>query len=104
MANLTILTRSCAITKTMSAADAKAHFAECLSSAETGTPVIITRYGKVVAAIVSADELDQLERLRRAGPEAGLGGLVGLFDDGDELADALKATSSADSKPVLELP
>lgn len=104
MVELTKLVRRCVITKTMSAAEAKTHFGDCLSSAETGTPVIITRYGKVVAAIVSADVLQQLERLRHAGPDAGLGGLVGLFDDGDELADAVEATAAEDSKAVEELP
>ena len=92
------------MTKTMSAAEAKTHFGACLHDAESGTSVLITRYGKVVAAIVSADELDQLERLRLAGPDAGLGGLVGLFDDGEELVDAVAAVKSEDSKPMAELP
>ncbi len=91
------------MTKTMSAAEAKTHFGECLKTAEKGTPVLITRYGKVVAAVVSADEVEQLERLRAAEPSAGLGALVGRFDDGDEFADAVDRVSTGDSKPVVEL-
>ena len=59
---------------TISAAKAKAEFAECMRKAEAGDPVVITRHGKAVVALVRADRLQQLERLRSAGPAAGLAG------------------------------
>jgi len=62
---------------TVSAAKAKAEFAECMRKAEAGDPVVITRHGKAVVALVRADRLQQLERLRSVGPAAGLAGLLG---------------------------
>ena len=69
----------------MSAADAKAHFADCLRATEQGRAVTITRHGKAVAALVPANEFEQLRRLRAAGPRAGLAGLAGGWDESDEL-------------------
>lgn len=43
-----------------------------LYSGSVAEPVIITRHGRPVAALVGAQELEVLERLRVAGPEAGL--------------------------------
>jgi len=78
-----------AMPRTISAAHAKTHLAECLRVVEAGESVIITRYGKIVAALVAAEDLEQLERLRAAGEEAGLGGLLKRWEDSAELADAL---------------
>ena len=75
--------------KTIGAAEAKTRFAEYLSAAESGQPVVITRYGKPVAALVAAEDLVQLERLRAGGPDAGLAGLVGGWHDAHELAESL---------------
>ena len=72
-----------------SVADAKAHFADCLREAERGEPVVITRHGKRVAALVPASELKQLALLRAAGPEAGLAGLAGGWKGSDELVDVI---------------
>ncbi len=69
--------------KTMTAAQAKTHFAESLRLAEAGNVVEITRYGKPVAAIIGARQLEELERLRASGPEAGLAPLVGGWEDGE---------------------
>ncbi len=80
--------------KTLTAAEAKTHFAESLRLAEAGDVVEITRYGKPVAAIVGARTLELLERLLAAKPAEGLQSLVGLWDDGDELADELDRTPS----------
>ncbi len=74
---------------TVTAAEAKAHLAEYLRVAESGSAVIITRYGKPVAALVNTSELDQLERLRAVSSTSGLASLIGLWEDGDELADQL---------------
>lgn len=74
---------------TVSAAKAKAEFADCIRKAEAGHPVVITRHGKAVVALVSADRLQQLERLRSAGPAAGLAGLAGGWRDSEDLVQHL---------------
>jgi prevent-host-death family protein len=74
-------------------AEAKAKLSECIRDAERGEPVVITRYGRPVAAIVGAEELSRLERLRAAGPTAGLAGLAGGWEGSEDLADILDARS-----------
>ena len=74
---------------TVTAARAKAEFAECVRKAEAGEPVLITRHGKAVVALVPADQLDQLERLRSAGASAGLAGLAGGWAGSEELVAVL---------------
>ncbi len=73
--------------KIFTAAQAKTHFAESLRIAEAGDVVEITRYGKPVAAIVGAQELEELDRIRASRPQEGLAALMGRWADGDELAD-----------------
>lgn len=73
----------------LSVAEAKAKFADCLRAAERGEPTVITRHGRRIAAVVSADEVDLLERLRAAGPEAGLVSLAGGWSGSEALADVL---------------
>lgn len=60
-------------------------------SAEHGTPVVITRRGRAVAAIVAVDEFARLERLRATGPQADLAGLAGGWDGADDLVRELDA-------------
>ena len=72
-----------------SVAEAKAQFSRCLKQAEGGQPVVITRHGKAVAALVSTEILGQLRRLQAAGPAAGLAGLAHRWDDGGAFADDL---------------
>jgi prevent-host-death family protein len=74
----------------ISAAKAKARFAECLKAAERGEALVITRHGRRVAAIVPAAELEQLRRLRAAGPRAGLAGLAGGWKGSEEIVDAVR--------------
>jgi len=74
---------------TVSAAEAKTHFAECLRTVEQGREVVITRHGKAVATLVPAAEAAQFERLRAAGPQAGLAGLAGGWEDSEELVQQL---------------
>jgi prevent-host-death family protein len=81
---------------TVSAAKAKAEFAECIRRAEAGDPVVITRHGKAVVALVRADRLQQLERLRSAGPAAGLVSLAGGWRASEKLVQQL--TGSRRSK------
>lgn len=72
----------------LSAARAKAEFAEWVRKAEAGEAVVITRHGRPVAALVPADDVRQLERLRAAGPEAGLAGLAGGWRGSRDLVTA----------------
>ena len=58
---------------------------------------VITRHGKAVAALVPADELRQIERLRAADPKAGLAGLAGGWEGSEDLVDIL--VSSRRSRP-----
>jgi prevent-host-death family protein len=73
------------MTRTLSAARAKAEFAECVRHAEAGDAVVITRHGKAVAALVGAERLKELERMRAAGPREGLAGLAGGWKGSDTL-------------------
>lgn len=79
------------MTKTVTAAEAKTHLADCLRDVEQGQQVVITRYGKPVAVLVDPAELERLVRLRAASPQEGLAGLVGKYADGPDLAAALDA-------------
>jgi prevent-host-death family protein len=73
------------VTKRLSAAQAKAHFADCIRQAEQGDSVIVTRHGRPVAAIVAATNLKELQRLQAAGPGAGLASLAGGWAGSEEL-------------------
>lgn len=73
-----------------SVAEAKAHFSDCLRSAEKGDPVVIKRHGKAVAALVRAEDLERLERLRAAGPDGGLASIAGGWKGSEELVEVLR--------------
>ncbi len=88
------------VSRTVSAARAKAEFAECVRKAEAGEAVVITRHGKPVAALVPADRLRQIERLTAAGPEAGLAGLAGGWAGSQDLVDALAASRRSRARPA----
>ena len=75
--------------KTVSVAEAKAGFSECVRQVEAGASVVITRHGKPVAAMVRPGDLEHLKRLRQAGPEGGLASLAGGWEGSDELARIL---------------
>jgi len=90
-------------TTTVSAARAKAEFAECIRRAEAGDPVVITRHGKAVVALVRADRLQQLERLGSAGPAAGLAGLVGGWRGSEELARLVVGSRRTKARRVPRL-
>lgn len=78
--------------KTLSAAEAKAQFADCLRSAERGDAVFVTRHGRAVAAIVAAAEVQELDRLRKAGPGGGLASLAGGWQGSEDLFRALSGS------------
>ena len=85
---------------TVSAAKAKAEFAECMRKAEAGDPVVITRHGKAVVALVRVDRLQQLERLGSAGPAAGLASLVGGWRGSEELVRLLAESRRTKTRRV----
>ena len=72
----------------LAVAEAKASFGACLRQAERGEPVVVTRHGKTVAAIVSMEDYERLRRLRAAGPEGGLASLAGGWKGSDDLVEA----------------
>ena len=88
---------------TVSAAKAKAEFAECMRKAEAGDPVVITRHGKAVVALVRADRLQQLERLRSADPARGLAGLAGGWRGSEDLAGLLAGSRRSRTRRVPRL-
>lgn len=77
--------------RSISVAEAKARFSECVREAEDGEPVLVTRHGKAVVAIVPVEDLQALERLRASGPAGGLASLAGRFADTPEFADEVDA-------------
>lgn len=91
------------MSKMISLALAKAQLAECVREAEGGLSVVITRHGKPVAALVAAKDLEQLERLRKAGPESGLAGLAGGWEDSDELVDLVHQVKRSDQRTPVNL-
>jgi prevent-host-death family protein len=88
---------------TVSAAKAKAEFAECMRKAEAGDPVVITRHGKAVVALVRVDRLQQLERLRSAGPAAGLAGLAGGWRGSADLVHLVAKTRRSKTRRAHRL-
>lgn len=83
------------MTRSMSVADAKAHFSECIRDAEDGVPVFVTRRGRAVVAIVPAEDVATLERLRASGPSGGLASVAGRFAEVPEFADMVDAVVRA---------
>jgi prevent-host-death family protein len=79
------------VTRRVSAARAKSQLAECLRTAEHGEPVIITRHGKAVAALVAVDRVavDGRKTVRAGG---GLAGLAGGWKGSETLVKALRKT------------
>ena len=75
--------------KEVSLAEAKATLSECIRDVESGKMVLIKRLGKPVAALVQPQDLDNLVRLRKAGPEGGLSSVSGGWEGSDELVRIL---------------
>ncbi|MCL7972593.1 MAG: type II toxin-antitoxin system prevent-host-death family antitoxin [marine benthic group bacterium] len=74
------------MSRTLSVAQAKATFAACVRWAEDGEPIIISRHGKPVAALVQVSDVERLNQLRAAGPEGGLASLAGGWKGSEQLA------------------
>ncbi|TVP42464.1 MAG: type II toxin-antitoxin system prevent-host-death family antitoxin [Gemmatimonadales bacterium] len=77
-------------TRSLSVAEIKATLSEQIRSAEHGDPVVITRHGKAVAALVAAEDLEALCRLRATGPEGGLASIAGGWEGSEELVSILE--------------
>ena len=86
------------MSKEGSVSEIKARFSEFVRSAQRGEPVVITRHGRAVAAIVGSEELETLQRLRAAGPEGGLASVAGGWEDSDDLVRILEASSRVGSR------
>jgi len=87
-----------------SVAEVKAKLSEYIRAAEHGDPVVITRHGQAVAALVGSEELQTLERLRSAGPEGGLASIAGGWEDSDDLIRILETSPRVGSRngPALD--
>lgn len=81
-----------------SVTEVKARFSEYVRAAQAGEPVVITRHGQAVAALVGSEELETLQRLRLAGPEGGLASVAGGWEDSDDLVRILETSSRIGSR------
>ena len=88
--------------KNITVAEAKARFSECIRQIEKGSTVLITRHGKPVAALVRPDDLEHLERLRKAGPESGLASIAGGWKGSEELVAILDESTRVGQREVPE--
>jgi prevent-host-death family protein len=84
----------------ISLAEAKAKLSQCIRRVENGETVLITRHGKPVAALVQAKELENFERLKKAGPEGGLASLAGGWEDSEELVRILVESSRVGQRHI----
>lgn len=88
------------MTRMVSAAEAKMHFSDHLRASERGESIVITRHGKPVAALVPARDLPDLERLRAAGPGAGLASVAGGWPGSGTLAKRLRGHARSSARRV----
>ncbi|MBA3699436.1 MAG: type II toxin-antitoxin system Phd/YefM family antitoxin [Planctomycetes bacterium] len=90
---------------TCSIADTKAHLSSCVARAEAGEPVLITRHGRPVAAMISAEEWDRVQAVLGT-RRRGLAGLLGGWEDSDRLAshvdEVVAARSTTRPLPSME--
>jgi prevent-host-death family protein len=77
------------MSRNLSIVEAKAHLSDCIREVEQGGSILIIRHGKTVAALVSTDIIEHVERLKKAGPQEGLASLAGGWKGSDELVQFL---------------
>ena len=87
--------------KEVSLAEAKATLSECIREVERGKSVLIKRHGNPVAVLVRPQDLDHLERLKKAGPEGGLASLAGGWEGSEELARILEESVRVGHRDAL---
>ncbi len=75
------------MSRVCSVVEAKARFSRCVREAEQGEPVVLTRHGRSVAALVPMDLFEEVRRLRAAGPAGGLVSLAGGWEGSQEVAE-----------------
>ncbi len=78
--------------KTITISRARENFSAAVREAERGGLIVITRHGEAVAALIGAEELEHLERLRAAEPAAGLASVLGGWSGSDELVKRIQET------------
>jgi len=83
--------------------DAKAHLSVCVREAEKDEAILITRHGKAVAALVAARELEELGRLRKAGPQGGLASMAEGWAGSDELVRHIEESRRTDPRRIKSL-
>ncbi len=91
------------MSRKLSVAEAKAHFSDCVRKVEAGSAVVITRHGKPVVALVPAAELEELERLRAAGPAGGLASIAGGWKGSEELVKTVSRLRRTGSRSRARL-
>jgi prevent-host-death family protein len=91
------------VPKEVSLAEAKATLSECIRAVERGDPVVITRHGRRVAAIVPAEDLDQFLRLRSVGPNKGLASLAGTLENPEEFLKNLESHKRSKPRNIPKL-
>lgn len=91
------------MTKRISINRVKANFSAAVREAQSGETLLITRHGEPVAALVSARDARQIERLRSAGPEGGLASVAGGWEGSDDLVERIAESPRVGSRPAPEL-
>lgn len=89
--------------RSMSVAEAKATLSDAIREVEAGDPVVITRHGKPVVALVRAEDLKTLERLRAAGPQGGLASIAGGWEGSEEIVAAIEAAPRRGRRAIPDL-
>jgi len=92
------------MSRNLSIVEAKTHLSDCIREVEQGESVLITRHGKAVAALVPAEILEHVERLKKAGPRGGLASLAGGWKGSEDLIRALARAKRTKPRrhPVLD--
>jgi prevent-host-death family protein len=91
------------MSKEISLAEAKATLSECIREVEKGQLILIKPHGKPVAALVQPQDLENLERLKKAGPEGGLFSLAGGWEGSEELVRILDQSVRFGRRDDVEL-
>ena len=77
------------MSRNLSVVEAKTQLSDCIREVEQGGSVLITRHGRAVAALVPADIIEHVERLKKAGPQGGLASLAGGWKSSEDLVRLL---------------